>query len=283
MTGFLLCLVLTAALMHACWNAIVKVVSDRLVSLALVNLTHSLLALMFLPFVGLPAPESWPFLIASILIHQAYYLGLIMQYRFGDFGQVYPLARGASPLIVAAAAWIWAGEQLAPWALLAIMLITGGILSLALSGQGQNNNRQAVAWALFTALNIAAYSVADGLGGRASGNAAAYIAWLFLCDGLPLPLLLPLFRSRQQLALALRRYWRPGVIGGTLSATAYGMVIWVMSQAPLAMVTALRETSVIAAALIGAMVLREPFGTRRLLAAGLVALGVVLLQFSDQL
>jgi drug/metabolite transporter (DMT)-like permease len=92
-----------------------------------------------------------------------------------------------------------------------------------------------------------------------------------------------LFRSRQQLALALRRYWRPGVIGGTLSATAYGMVIWAMSQAPLAMVTALRETSVIAAALIGAMVLREPFGTRRLLAAGLVALGVVLLQFSDQL
>lgn len=283
MTGFLFTLVLAAALMHAGWNAIVKVVGDRLVSLALVNLTHSLLALMFLPFVGLPAPESWPFLIASILIHQAYYLGLIMQYRFGDFGQVYPLARGASPLIVAAAAWIWADEQLAPWALLAILLISGGILSLALSGRGQRNNRQAVAWAMFTAFNIAAYSVADGLGARASGNAAAYIVWLFLCDGLPLPLLLPFFRRGPQLTLALRRYWRPGVIGGALSATAYGVVIWVMSQAPLAMVTALRETSVIAAALIGALVLGESFGRRRILASGLVALGVILLQLSDQL
>ncbi|MDP7548643.1 MAG: EamA family transporter [Alphaproteobacteria bacterium] len=283
MTGFLIALVLVAALMHACWNAIVKVVSDRLVSLALVNLTHSLLTLMVLPFVGIPAPESWPFLIASVLIHQAYYAGLVMQYRFGDLGQVYPLARGASPLAVAAVAWIWAGEHLAPWSLLAVFLITGGILSLALSGRGQRNNRHAVAWALFTALNIAGYSIADGLGGRVSGEPLAYTAWLFLLDGLPMPLLLPLFRSRRQLIPALRRYWRPGLIGGVLSATAYGTVIWVMSLAPLALVTALRETSVIAAALIGAVLLGEPFGRRRLLAAGLVAVGVAMLQLSNQL
>ncbi|NQV59747.1 MAG: EamA family transporter [Alphaproteobacteria bacterium] len=281
MTGFLIALVLASALMHACWNAIVKVVSDRLVSLALVNLTHSLLALMLLPFVGFPAVESWPFLIASVLIHQAYYLGLVMQYRFGDLGQVYPLARGALPLAVAAVAWIWVGESLAPWSLLAILLITGGILSLAFSGRGQRNNRHAVAWALFTALNIAGYSIADGLGGRASGDPLAYIAWLFLLDGLPMPLLLPLFRSRQQLIPALRRYWRPGLMGGILSSTAYGTVIWVMSLAPLALVTALRETSVIAAALIGAVLLGEPFGRRRLLAAGPVALGVALLQLSN--
>ena len=116
MSGMLFALVLGAALMHATWNAIVKVVADRLVSLTLVNFTHSLIALAFLPFVGLPAPESWPYLIASLVIHQAYYAGLVMQYRFGDLGQVYPLARGASPLIVAAVAWAWAGEALAPGA-----------------------------------------------------------------------------------------------------------------------------------------------------------------------
>jgi len=281
MTTTLLLLILAAALMHACWNAIVKAVADRVVSLALVNLTHSLLALMFLPFVGLPDPESWPYLAASMVIHQAYYAGLIMQYRFGDLGQVYPLARGASPLMVAAAAWYWAGESLAIGSVLAILLITGGVLSLALSGRGQDKNRQAVAWALFTALTIAAYSVADGLGGRLSGDALAYIVWLFLLDGLPMPILLPFVRSRPELVAALRKYWLPSLGGGLLSATAYGLAIWAMTQAPLAMVTALRETSVIAAALIGAVLLREPFGQHRILATCIVALGVAVLQFSQ--
>ncbi len=292
MTTFLMVVVLATALMHASWNAIVKVVSDRLVSLALVNLTHTLLALALLPFVGLPAPESWPYLIASVVIHQAYYAGLVMQYRFGDLSQVYPLARGASPLMVAAVAWIWAGEALGPGALLAVLLITGGILSLALSGRGQGkghetdhetdggNNRLAVAWALFTALTIAGYSIADGLGGRLSGDAVAYIVWLFLLDGLPMPLALPLLRRREELLASLRRYWLPGLFGGVLSSSAYGVVIWVMSQAPLAMVTALRETSVIAAALIGTLFLSEPFGRRRILATCLVAAGIAVLQFS---
>ncbi len=280
MTVFLLVLVLATALMHASWNAIVKVVSDRLVSLALVNFTHTLMALAALPFVGLPNSESWPYLIASVVIHQAYYAGLVMQYRFGDLGQVYPLARGASPLLVAAAAWIWAGEALGPGALIAILLITGGIMYLALSGRGQGGNRLAVAWALFTAVTIAGYSVADGLGGRAAGDTLAYIVWLFLLDGLPLPLVLPLLRGPVELAGSLRRYWLPGVFGGVLSSTAYGVVIWVMSLAPLAMVTALRETSVIAAALIGTLFLSEPFGGHRILATCLVALGIAVLQFS---
>ena len=280
MTVFLLVLVLATALMHASWNAIVKVVSDRLVSLALVNFTHTLMAFAALPFVGLPNSESWPYLIASVVIHQAYYAGLVMQYRFGDLGQVYPLARGASPLLVAAAAWIWAGEALGPGALMAILLITGGIMYLALSGRGQGGNRLAVAWALFTALTIAGYSVADGLGGRAAGDTLAYIVWLFLLDGLPLPLVLPLLRGPVELAASLRRYWLPGLFGGVLSSTAYGVVIWVMSLAPLAIVTALRETSVIAAALIGMLFLSEPFGGRRILATCLVALGIAVLQFS---
>ena len=280
MTVFLLVLVLATALMHASWNAIVKVVSDRLVSLALVNFTHTLIALAALPFVGLPNSESWPYLIASVVIHQAYYAGLVMQYRFGDLGQVYPLARGASPLLVAAAAWIWAGEALGLGALMAILLITGGIMYLALSGRGQVRNHLAVAWALFTALTIAGYSVADGLGGRAAGDTLAYIVWLFLLDGLPLPLVLPLLRGPVELAASLRRYWLPGLFGGVLSSTAYGVVIWVMSLAPLAIVTALRETSVIAAALIGMLFLSEPFGGRRILATCLVALGIAVLQFS---
>jgi drug/metabolite transporter (DMT)-like permease len=225
MSGLLFALVLGAALMHATWNAIVKVVADRLVSLTLVNFTHSLIALAALPFVGLPAPESWPYLLASLVIHQAYYAGLVMQYRFGDLGQVYPLARGASPLIVAAVAWAWAGEALAPGALLAILLITGGTLSLAMIGWGQGSHRQAVTWAMFTTLCIAGYSLADGFGGRASGQPLAYIVWLFLLDGVPMVLLLPWLRSSAQLSASLRRHWRQGLIGGVLSTTAYGIVI----------------------------------------------------------
>ena len=281
MTTLLFALVLAAALMHAIWNAIVKVVSDRLASLAIVNLTHSLIALMLLPFVGFPAPESWPYLFASIMIHQAYYAGLIMQYRFGDLGQVYPLARGASPLIVAVAAWLLVGEALAPWSILAIFLITGGILSLVLSGRSQETHGKAVMWASFTAVCIAGYTVSDGLGGRASGDALTYIVWLFLIDGLPMILILLLFRKPAPLVASLRRHWLMGLCGGTLSVTAYGIVIWVMSQAPLAMVTALRETSVIAAALISDLLLDGPFGTRRIIAACVVALGVVVLQIAQ--
>jgi hypothetical protein len=207
MSGLLFALVLGAALMHATWNAIVKVVADRLVSLTLVNFTHSLIALAALPFVGLPAPESWPYLLASLVIHQAYYAGLVMQYRFGDLGQVYPLALGASPLIVAAVAWAWAGEALAPGALLAILLITGGTLSLAIIGWGQGSHRKAVTWAMFTALCIAGYSLADGFGGRASGQPLAYIVWLFLLDGVPMVLLLPWLRSSAQLSASLHRLW----------------------------------------------------------------------------
>jgi drug/metabolite transporter (DMT)-like permease len=279
-TTILFALVLGAALMHATWNAIVKVVEDRFVSLTLVNLTHSLMGLACLPFVGLPDPESWPYLAASLVIHQAYYASLVMQYRFGDLGQVYPLARGTSPLIVAAVAWIWAGEALTTGALLAVLLITGGILSLALIGWGGGQHRKAVSWALFTAICISSYTLADGFGGRESGDVLAYITWLFLLDGLPMMFLLPLLRSKEQLRLSLRRHWLQGLIGGGLSTTAYGIVIWVMSQAPLAMVTALRETSVIAAALIGAFILREPFGARRIAAACVVALGVALMQIS---
>ncbi len=280
MTALLLTLVLLAALMHAAWNAIVKAVEDRVVSLALVNLTHSLLALAFLPFVGLPDPESWPYLFASVVIHQAYYAGLIMQYRFGDLGQVYPLARGASPLIVAVVAWLWAGESLSSGSLAGILLITGGILSLALSGRGRGGHGQAVSWAMFTAFCIAGYSVADGLGSRVAGEALSYIVWLFLLDGLPMIMVTPLLRERRALTQALRRHWRHGLGGGALSSLAYGIVIWVMSQAPLAMVTALRETSVIAAALIGALLLREPFGTRRIIAACIVTAGVAVLQLA---
>lgn len=178
-TTILFALVLGAALMHATWNAIVKVVEDRFVSLTLVNLTHSLMGLACLPFVGLPDPESWPYLAASLVIHQAYYASLVMQYRFGDLGQVYPLARGTSPLIVAAVAWIWAGEALTTGALLAVLLITGGILSLALIGWGGGQHRKAVSWALFTAICISSYTLADGFGGRESGDVPAYITWLF--------------------------------------------------------------------------------------------------------
>ncbi|MDP6564616.1 MAG: EamA family transporter [Alphaproteobacteria bacterium] len=281
MSTLVFTLVLAAACMHAGWNAIVKVVDDRLVSLTLINLVHSGMALLALPFVAFPAAAAWPFLIASVVIHFGYYVGLIMQYRFGDLSHVYPLARGTAPLLVAAVAWLWAGEVLDPLSVLAVLLVTGGILSLALSGRAHAGSRHAVAWALFTAMMIAGYSLADGFGGRASGDVLGYIAWLFLLDGLTLLPLLPFLRPPAKLIPALARHWRGGLAGGVLSTVAYGLVIWAMSQTPLALVTSLRETSVIIAAGIGTLVLGEPFGRRRILAACLVVLGIALLEVAN--
>lgn len=283
MTAFVFFAVLLAAVLHASWNAFVKAADDGLVSIAVLSGTHTALGLLLVLYTGPPTLAALPFLALSIVIHQAYHLGLVMQYRFGDLGQVYPLARGASPLLVAAAAWWLAGESLNGWSLLAIATICAGILALAMIGRGGPQNGKAVAWAAFTALSIAGYSLADGLGARTSEQTLSYIAWLFLANGIP-PLAVTLARrTPQQIGRALRQNgWQSG-LGGILSLVAYGIVIWAMTQAPLAHVTALRETSVIVAAGLGSVLLKESFGGRRILAAAVIVAGIAILQLSPLL
>lgn len=270
-------LVLLAAVLHACWNACVKIGGDRLVTLAIVNGVGALIGLAALPFVGIPASESWPYLFASVVIHTAYYFFLIQQYRVGDLSHVYPLARGLSPLLIAGSAALFAGEYLPPLAWVGVIVACLGIISLAFEkGPPWRHDPWPVLYASGTALTIASYTVVDGLGVRLAGGVFAYIAWLFFLDGIPIAVFAYLAR-RNQMRAVLKAEAVKGLAGGALQVAAYGTVIWAMSVTAMAAVSTLRETSVIFAAIIGAVLLGERFGSRRIAAAVLVACGVIVL------
>ena len=266
-------LVLAAAVMHASWNALVKAGSDKVVMQCLVMFFAGVPAAFVLPFVPLPAAESWPFLALSLAVHGVYYVTLINAYRFGALSQVYPIARGAAPLMIALGAWAFAGEALGALEWLGVIVASVGIMSLfAPAGLPRDEEIKAIGFALATAITIALYSLADGMGVRRSGAATSYILWLLALDALPV-MVAGLYLRRGRIAASFGPHLKYGMIGGLLSAVGYGIVIWAMGRAPLAHVSALRETSVILAALIGTVMLGEPFGRRRILAAALVAGG----------
>jgi drug/metabolite transporter (DMT)-like permease len=276
LTPLVFAVVLLAAVLHASWNALVKSGGDPYLRLAIVNLTHSIVVLPLLPFVGFPAAEAWPWLLGSVATHLVYYFFLAAGYRVGDLSHVYPIARGIAPPLVALGALLIAGEVLSLAGTAAILLVCLGIWIVA--GRGPTSRRPLLL-ALGTGLSIAAYTVCDGMGGRASGDVLAYIVWLFLLDGWPFALWVALRRG-PDLVATIPHAWKPAIGGGLMSLVAYAMVIWAMSIAPLAYVSALRETSVLLAAAIGTLLLGEPFGRRRILAAGLVVIGVAILQLS---
>lgn len=270
-------LVLLAALFHAGWNALVKTSGDRLAVLAMLNGVGSVVALLALPFVDVPARESWVYIGASIVLHSGYYFFLIQAYRVGDLSHVYPLARGLSPLLVAGAAAVFAGEIVPPVAFIGVMLACAGIVSLSFdSGPPWRSDRRPLLFALGTAAFIASYTIVDGIGVRAAGSVAGYVAWLFALDAFPI-VLVAWFLRRRELRWTVRTEWKKGVVGGLLAFGAYGLVIWAMSLAAMAAVSALRETSVIFAALIGTILLKERFSKLRIGAAVMVTAGVVLM------
>ena len=269
-------LVLLAAFLHASWNALLKVSKDRLTTTGLMNLTGAVAGLVILLFVAPPAPASWVFILLSVLIHFGYYLFLLGSYRFGDLSQVYPLARGAAPLIVAFLSPWLIGERLGPVQLAGVVLLCLGILSLAFNRFRWSElvDWKPVSLALANGCCIAAYTIADGLGVRHSGSPGGYIAWLFILDGLSMALIAAAAR-RRSLVNAVLASWKPGVAGGVLAMTAYGAVIWCYSLGAIAPIAALRETSVIIAAAMGTMLLREPFGRSRILAASCCVIGIL--------
>jgi drug/metabolite transporter (DMT)-like permease len=274
-------LVLFAAFLHASWNALVKAGSDRLMVLALANAMGVLISLLIAPFASLPLPASWPFLLSSVLLHTGYYFFLIHAYRVGDLSHVYPLARGLSPILVALLAALFANEVPSPWGMLGVGLACAGIMSLAFeSGPPWRGDPRPLAYAAGTALFIAAYTLADGMGVRRAGNALSYIVWLMIIDGLPI-IFFTAYRRRRELIAALGGNWRTGCASGFLQFSAYGLVIWALSFGAMASVSALRETSVIFAAFIGAFVLKERVGVLRIAAAILVALGIALMRVAD--
>lgn len=239
-----------------------------------------LVGLGALPLLPLPAAASWPFLIASVLLHQAYFTTLLLAYRFGDLSQVYPIARGAAPLLVALAAWLIAGEALSAAQVTGLVIVSGGLISLAWRGRADPPVAPgAVGFALLTSVSIGLYSICDGLGVRRAGDELAYIAWLFVLSGVPI-LAFTCWRRRGRLIVLLRDHGKVGLGAGQVTALAYGLVIWALGQAPMALVVTLRETGVIFAAAIGALVLKEPFGPRRIAAAAVIVAGAALLHLA---
>jgi len=265
--------VLGAAILHASWNALVKLEGDHLVVLGGLMVTHVVVAAALVWFFPLPNAAAWPYILAGAAVHTTYKLFLAQAYQHGDFGLVYPIARGAAPLLVALFAWLWLGETLPLAGLIAVMLMVGAIVSLARRGGG---SPRAVGLALATGLMIASYTVIDGAGARTLGNPHSYYLWMTLIDAL---LLLGIVCARRENAFSrIGKRWRPGLAAGLMSIAAYWLVVWALSQTPMALVSAVRETSVVFAALIATVVLKEGSARRRLLAALVVAIGLVLLR-----
>jgi drug/metabolite transporter (DMT)-like permease len=269
--------VLGAALAHATWNAMIKSSRDVLLDLTLLIFFAGLATAPLLAFVEAPAPALWPYIAASMAIHIAYYVALVGAYRAGDLSHGYPIMRGLAPLIVSLCALAWLGEAPQPTVWLGVLLICGGVLSLGFAGFHWRESRVSTAWALANALIIAAYTLVDAAGVRLSGTPETYVVWLFVLDALPFPIVVLLIK-RNELRAYAARFWLRGLVGGVLSAAAYGVVLWAMTRAPVAAVAALRETSVIFAALIGAWLLKEGHIGRRVAGAATVAAGVIALR-----
>ena len=287
--------VLVAAVMHAAWNTFVKIGEDRVLTMSMVLAVGGLLGGLLIFPNAPPAPESWKFIALSAAIHTAYFCLLVVSYRVGDLSHAYPLARGSAPLMVAVGAALFADELLSPGEIAGIAVISAGILSLLMSRRyGLGAGWRSIVYPLATGATIAGYTVTDGLGVRASGSPGGYIGWLFVIEPLPflavvalgwlfviepLPFLAVVALTRRRdFGSYIERYWKPGVAGGALSFGAYALVIWALGLGAMAQVAALRETSVVIAAVIGTRLLGESFGYRRVVSAMIVAAGVVLLR-----
>jgi drug/metabolite transporter (DMT)-like permease len=268
-------LVLLAAALHATWNALVKSVDDRLATMALLGLASVLTAVPLALLGALPHGRAVPFLIASATMHGLYNLLLIACYRDGDFNQVYPVARGLAPPVVAVCAAVFIGERLTAVQAAGLGVVTLGMVAIA-AGRGQTS-RRALRFAALTGLAIATYTVLDGIGVRRSGSTLGYTAWLFLGQGLVVPVVWWWRRGRRSGRHLPRVVIARGAVAGALSVAAYGLVLWAQTRGALAVVAALRECSVVFAALIGGALFRERMGSRRVMSAALIAGGAVLL------
>jgi drug/metabolite transporter (DMT)-like permease len=276
-TPLLLTVVLGAAILHAAWNAMLRSGSDRLWTMTVMCVVVALACLLAVPFVAPPLRASWPYVVLSGVLHVGYCVFLVRAYRTGDFVQSYPIARGSSPLLVTLGAALFAQERLSLGTTAGVVLVALGIMALAF--EGGRFNVANVPSALLTGCFIGAYSVADGIGVRLAGSLFGYTVWMSLIWGGGMPLVYLLWRGRHGVRRPLPEV-ASAALGGLISLLAYGLVLWAMERAPLGPVSALRETSVVFAALIGWLFMRQPLGPRRALACLVIAVGAGWLGYS---
>jgi phosphonate utilization associated putative membrane protein len=269
--------VLLGALLHASWNALVKSSSDKALDTAVIHMLGSLIAVPLALLIGLPPAASWPYILASVVIHIAYYIALTGAYKHGDLGLTYPLMRGTAPLLVALSATFTVGETLSPLSWAGVIGVSCGVLALGFSRHALDSPR-AVGFALTNAVVIAIYTVVDALGARASGNAFQYVVALFVLDGWPFALIVFARRGGAVVWPYARGRWPIATLGALASLGSYGIALWAMTRAPVATVAALRETSVLFAALLGTWFLKEAFNLRRAAGTAVIVAGVMALR-----
>ncbi|UUD63421.1 EamA family transporter [Pseudomonas seleniipraecipitans] len=272
-------MVIASAALHAGWNALLKIGLDRFLTASLIQIGAGAIALLALPFVPVPNAAAWPWIVLSALLHIGYNVFLSRAYQYGDLGQVYPLSRGSSPLLVAGLSVLLLGELLPGGQLFGLAVLVAGIWLMAVRGGSGKASRGLLLCALMTALFIASYTLADASGARANGDPLSYSLWLFAVNGLVMALVI-LGQRGPRVVRELGPHWRAGLVGGGMSMLAYTIVIWAMTQAPVALVSALRETSVVFALLIGRLWLGESLPPIRLLACLIILAGVALMKLA---
>ena len=266
--------------MHAGWNAVIKVGLDRYSSILLLSIVQGLISIALIPFFPAVPTEVWGWLAASIVLHVGYKFFLIKAYELGDLSQIYPLARGTAPLIVAVISAIYLGELLTQTKTIGIIAIGLGIMTMAFIKEKNSPplSSRALIFAMFTATFTAAYTLVDGIGARSSFNASSYTLWLFAGDSLCMVLLAAWFRGREAITKTLPE-WKSGLVTGALSLGSYWIAIWAMTKAPIALVSGLRESSVLFAMFIAVFFLKEKAGLIRWISALAIGTGIMITRF----
>jgi len=274
-------LILASAMLHAIVNALVKISDDGLLTRGCMNAVAFLVALPFLAAVPLPDPSLWMILIAAMLVHGLYPFFLAEAYRHSDLSVAFPIARGITPLGVALLAFLALGSTLSTGKILWIGILSAGIAAFAMERFTMSNpgHRKGLALAVCTGCIIATYTLLDGIGLKTAGDPNTYIVWLFVLDGIFVSVMVTLAR-RHTVIPFLRKNWRKGFLGGVLGVLTYGMALYALRLGSLVETAALRETSVVFAALIGAFLLKEPFGKLRIAATVLVTMAIVGMKIS---
>ncbi|GAA1788550.1 EamA family transporter [Agromyces lapidis] len=277
--------VLGAALLHGSWNAIAKAIPARLVSSALIGVVYLLVGAIGCLVFPLPPQEVWPYLLISAAVQTAYLVLLTAAYAKTEFGRTYPLTRGIAVLGIALISTVFLGERMTPAQIGGVAVVAIALFALSWSpkgrggsgnGSGSGGGAAGTLMAVAVGITITAYSVIDGMGVRISGEPFGYASWLFLLQGISIPLVcLVLSRDKVEMLRGMRRHAPMGALGGILSLVAYTIVVWAQSLAPLAVVSALRETGVLAAGAIGYLVFREPFSRWRMTATACAVAGIV--------
>ncbi|MDB5522832.1 MAG: hypothetical protein JWM58_595 [Rhizobium sp.] len=266
-------LVLFGALLHATWNALVKSGTDKQLDSSMVALGASVASICALPFLPMPNATAWPFILASVCIHFTYYQLVGVAYRLGDIGLVYPLMRGVAPLIVATTSGSILGEHLSPVMFAGVTFICVGVLTIAADFRGGNS--KAIWVAIANAVVISLYTYVDGIGARLAGNPISYTLWISILPPIPLFAFAFLMRGVPPVLVHVRRTWRRGLIGGAGSVASYGLALYAMTQAPIAAVAALRETSIFFALIISVFILKERASVWRYVAGAIIAIGAL--------